>query len=512
MNEFVQYPPLVGYKVAALNNVTKGKGATSKDNPIKPIQFDNDPLPPEFPNKLSDPVSQRSESSGSTSDSSFKQLSRFTLIVDDHAANYNLTASNPKLQSYDLLAVQPTTEKSFQMACNQYDIDIISLDFGSRLPFYLKATTVNMAIQRGICFEICYGGAIRDSTARRNIIANAAALMRVTNGKNVILTSEAMRAMEVRGPFDVINLNHATSGYSPSWKASPQQQQQQQRPEIGSSPYSMGGGGGGRDRSNQGQDGRYGNSMGQQQQQQQASPNAFSAPPWGTDSSDTRTPLRNGPNRSNGMENANQSYNNHITSTPPMSMQSPYFDYNTQQQQHQSHIHPPWMPSPMQMSIQLPPSGPIGGMGGIASYPPPYRGPVYQQQPQLGSSPYGYQSGSPGYGGMGGGYGSPLMHGGGGAPGGYGMAQAYGGMGVGMDRRSLSPPPHPTVRFSHNSPVNTNPYPEETRQTRAQQYAEELRMQMMEERERKDRERALWKGGGTPEFSGSGGGGGGNVT
>ncbi|RKO84025.1 RNase P subunit p30, partial [Blyttiomyces helicus] len=113
---------------------------------------------------------------------------------------------NAILSTYDLLAVQPTTEKLFQAACKTYEVDIISLDMGSRLPFYLKQPMVNLAISRGLYFEICYGPAIRDQSTRRHLISNAAALIRVTKGKNVIISSEALKAMEVRGPYDVINL------------------------------------------------------------------------------------------------------------------------------------------------------------------------------------------------------------------------------------------------------------------------------------------------------------------
>ena len=45
-----------------------------------------------------------------------------------------------------------------------------------------------------------------DQNARRHLITNAAALVRITKGKNIILSSDAKNAMELRGPYDVINL------------------------------------------------------------------------------------------------------------------------------------------------------------------------------------------------------------------------------------------------------------------------------------------------------------------
>lgn len=99
-------------------------------------------------------------------------------------------------------------------------IDIITLDLASspRLPFQLKRSMVLKAIADGVVFEICYGPAMRSSSgagatpdrpvskdARRNIIAGARELIRVTNGRGVIVSSEARRCMEMRGPLDLCN-------------------------------------------------------------------------------------------------------------------------------------------------------------------------------------------------------------------------------------------------------------------------------------------------------------------
>ncbi|ORX80935.1 PHP domain-like protein, partial [Anaeromyces robustus] len=114
---------------------------------------------------------------------------------------------NETISSYDIIAVQPQNEKIFQVACSVLDIDIISLDFSTRLPFYLKLPMVNLAIERGIHFEISYGASLRDISARKHLISNAANLVRVTRGKNIIISSEAQKALEIRGPYDVINLS-----------------------------------------------------------------------------------------------------------------------------------------------------------------------------------------------------------------------------------------------------------------------------------------------------------------
>jgi len=43
-------------------------------------------------------------------------------------------------------------------------------------------------------------------SARKTLISNAIQLVRATKQKNIIITSQAARAMQLRGPYDVANL------------------------------------------------------------------------------------------------------------------------------------------------------------------------------------------------------------------------------------------------------------------------------------------------------------------
>ncbi|KAJ3122896.1 Ribonuclease P protein subunit p30 [Nowakowskiella sp. JEL0407] len=139
----------------------------------------------------------------STDLSAKKVFSRITVILDDaHASSLNLAA----FQAYNILAVQPTSQQSLQLACSKLEIDIISLDFSVRLPFQLRHQIVNAAIQRGIFFEITYSAALSDSNIRRNWIAGVKDLVRVTEGRNLLWGSGAKDHMSLRGVYDVINL------------------------------------------------------------------------------------------------------------------------------------------------------------------------------------------------------------------------------------------------------------------------------------------------------------------
>lgn len=130
----------------------------------------------------------------------WKSFSRLTVILE---SNSNLQLSHLK---YDIIAVEPTNEKAFVSSCGNGDVDLISLDFSSRLPFYIKSSSVSLAISKGIYFEICYSSAINDLNARKNLTVNSKNLIRATKGKNIIISSNAQNAMQLRGPCDLMNL------------------------------------------------------------------------------------------------------------------------------------------------------------------------------------------------------------------------------------------------------------------------------------------------------------------
>jgi RNase P/RNase MRP subunit p30 len=48
---------------------------------------------------------------------------------------------------------------------------------------------------------------ILDSSSRRYLFANVLAFLRLTRGRNLVLSSAASKEMELRAPWDVINLS-----------------------------------------------------------------------------------------------------------------------------------------------------------------------------------------------------------------------------------------------------------------------------------------------------------------
>ena len=99
------------------------------------------------------------------------------------------------------------------VTCSTLQVDVISLDMCQALPFRPKANPIGVAIERGIMFEISYGRALGDSSALQLLLQNTALLVRMCGGRNIIFTSNALEALQLRGPQDIANLG-VTMGIS----------------------------------------------------------------------------------------------------------------------------------------------------------------------------------------------------------------------------------------------------------------------------------------------------------
>ena len=115
----------------------------------------------------------------------FQQRTRITINMSDVSQHHGLSASNATLASYDLIAVNPSNDKVLHAVLQNEIVDLISFDLSQRLPFFLKLTPVNMAISRGVFFEIAYSASLNDTTARRNFISNLQHILHLTRGRQV---------------------------------------------------------------------------------------------------------------------------------------------------------------------------------------------------------------------------------------------------------------------------------------------------------------------------------------
>jgi len=141
-----------------------------------------------------------------SSQKKFAQLQRATIRLEEPSQVQMLNTNNGNLSKFDIIAVRPTTEKLFIACCKDLDVDIISLDMGQRIEYPLRHTTIKLAVDRGIHFEITLSDCLKDSGCRRYLIYNAMNLVRVTRGKNIIISSAAEKLMDIRSPYDIANL------------------------------------------------------------------------------------------------------------------------------------------------------------------------------------------------------------------------------------------------------------------------------------------------------------------
>ncbi|NXD13437.1 RPP30 protein, partial [Nothocercus nigrocapillus] len=188
-------PLPVGYSAVALNHVIDFK--EKKQEIVKPVS------PSELFPSL--PIVQGTSKQ-------IKVLNRLTLVVSDPSHCNLLRSTSANVRLYDIIAVFPKTEKLFHIACTTLDVDLICINVTEKLPFYFRRPPVNVAIDRGIYFELLYAPAIKDSTMRRYTISNAISLMQICKGKvsshreNKIINSNSSGPLELRGPYDVANL------------------------------------------------------------------------------------------------------------------------------------------------------------------------------------------------------------------------------------------------------------------------------------------------------------------
>ncbi|CUM67827.1 uncharacterized protein PRCAT00005534001 [Priceomyces carsonii] len=151
-----------------------------------------------------------------------KLFTRITMTISDPSQCQGLS----KLQNYfDIISIQPLTEKALQIASSNLDIDLISFNLSSRLPFFLKHKTVGSALEKGIKFEICYSNLISGpagytvqgpnenmtlsttaALARKNFFNNVLQLIRASRSRGLVVSSGATGPLQTRNPDDILNL------------------------------------------------------------------------------------------------------------------------------------------------------------------------------------------------------------------------------------------------------------------------------------------------------------------
>lgn len=96
---------------------------------------------------------------------------------------------------------------NFQHACGgAFDFDIITFDPLNKNGLKLNRKLYNVLKDRSVYFELMYRPAICDNTSRKNIIHMSHLYHAFGKSKNIVITSCAAEPIQVRSPYDVINL------------------------------------------------------------------------------------------------------------------------------------------------------------------------------------------------------------------------------------------------------------------------------------------------------------------
>lgn len=112
------------------------------------------------------------------------------------------------IKKYHLIAGAPKTESAMQHCCSTFVGDIVTqcLDESNSKVLIVSRKYHQLALRRGMCFELKYVPVIINSSLRKDILAMAYMYASQRKAKNVIISSGAMNKFQIRGPYDIANL------------------------------------------------------------------------------------------------------------------------------------------------------------------------------------------------------------------------------------------------------------------------------------------------------------------
>lgn len=190
-----------GYRILAVN-INK-KGALNNNDIAKDLNFDIKNIFNSYSIKF---LNSSSENFNFFNFDDIKILKRVTIEINDTKELYQFSNPTPSLKSYDILAITPKNEKMFELACNDINVDIISINFDEKMNFFLKKSLIQSAVTKNIFFEIVYNGFIVDNSKRAIFISNVLMLLEITKGKNLIISSGADNFIDHRSPYDIVTM------------------------------------------------------------------------------------------------------------------------------------------------------------------------------------------------------------------------------------------------------------------------------------------------------------------
>ncbi|KAI2513500.1 ribonuclease P [Fragilaria crotonensis] len=110
--------------------------------------------------------------------------------------------------SYDLISVAPCSDAILDSVCSSALVNIITLDYTrGGLPFKLRSSHVQAAVDRNIAMEVLYGPSIHHLTHRKAMIQTIRAVESASRGKKLqLIVSSGGETNTLRMPGDIANV------------------------------------------------------------------------------------------------------------------------------------------------------------------------------------------------------------------------------------------------------------------------------------------------------------------
>ncbi|QLG70464.1 hypothetical protein HG535_0A04040 [Zygotorulaspora mrakii] len=132
-----------------------------------------------------------------------KIYSRITLIIDDPSKGQSLTKIS---KFFDIVSALPISERGVTLATTSLEIDILTFNYGERLPVFLKHKSICSCVKRGVKIEIVYSYALRDIQLRRQFVSNVRSVIRSSRSRGLVISSGAQTPLECRNVLGVVSL------------------------------------------------------------------------------------------------------------------------------------------------------------------------------------------------------------------------------------------------------------------------------------------------------------------
>ncbi|AET38710.1 RNA-binding RNA processing protein RPP1 Ecym_3212 [Eremothecium cymbalariae DBVPG len=129
-----------------------------------------------------------------------KIYTRITVVVDDPSKGQSLTKVSSQ---FDIVAAMPISEKGLTLATTNLDIDLLTFEYGNRLPAFLKHKNICSCVNGGVKLEIVYANALRDMQTKRQFIINAKNVIRASRSRGIVVSSGAESPLECRNVLGV---------------------------------------------------------------------------------------------------------------------------------------------------------------------------------------------------------------------------------------------------------------------------------------------------------------------